>query len=287
MNAENTPDWLEDPLKTLKAEIDAKRKKLKASSLNKTSDSVERISNTDFYKHQYNVSKEEQSEKDFERPFILQQAQLDTTIFGKNENMSNLKSIRRQRRGSNFSMSPEMFEADGQQSPMDLPYIDADDYKSAETRAKIISFTRCLLAMWYKEELDAKRRQENQNVKRQNKTSSFEQTVKQLQNLIKLIESCELGTEILCKLAEIFSECRKRRYAAAHEAYLRLSIGNAPWPIGVTSVVIHERSAHDRLSNVAHALNDEATRKWIQSLKRLMTFCQSKFPPIDASQRVG
>lgn len=30
--------------------------------------------------------------------------------------------------------------------------------------------------------------------------------------------------------------------------------------------------------NVAHVLNDETQRKYIQGLKRLMTFCQKKFP---------
>lgn len=45
----------------------------------------------------------------------------------------------------------------------------------------------------------------------------------------------------------------------ANDVYLRMSIGNAPWPIGVTNVSIHERSADDRIgtSNVGHVLNDE------------------------------
>ena len=31
--------------------------------------------------------------------------------------------------------------------------------------------------------------------------------------------------------------------------------------------------------DVAHILNDETTRKYIQSFKRLMTYAQNKFPP--------
>lgn len=34
---------------------------------------------------------------------------------------------------------------------------------------------------------------------------------------------------------------RDRNYLFANDIYLRLAIGNAPWPIGVTSVGIHER----------------------------------------------
>lgn len=78
-----------------------------------------------------------------------------------------------------------------------------------------------------------------------------------------------------------------RQYQRANDSYLRLSIGNAPWPIGVTMVgcaeilfatsltyiavaSIHERSAREKISSdqVAHVLNDEVSRKYIQSLKR-------------------
>lgn len=63
-----------------------------------------------------------------------------------------------------------------------------------------------------------------------------------------------------------------REYLRANDAYLRLSIGNAPWPIGVTMVGIHERSGREKIfsNNVAHVLNDETSRKYIQSLKRLV-----------------
>ena len=44
--------------------------------------------------------------------------------------------------------------------------------------------------------------------------------------------------------------------------------GNNPWPIGVTSVGIHERSSREKISHVmnggAHIMNDEATRKYLQ-----------------------
>jgi len=90
-------------------------------------------------------------------------------------------------------------------------------------------------------------------------------------------------------VTEITHYMQKREYMNANDAYLRLSIGNAPWPIGVTMVGIHERSAREKIfsAQVAHVLNDESTRKWIQSIKRLMTFCQSKYPPKDNSQLMG
>lgn len=63
---------------------------------------------------------------------------------------------------------------------------------------------------------------------------------------------------------------RDRNYLYANDFYLRLAIGNAAWPIGVTSVGIHERSAREKISHVmnqsgqAHIMNDEATRKYLQ-----------------------
>lgn len=59
-----------------------------------------------------------------------------------------------------------------------------------------------------------------------------------------------------------------------------MAIGNAPWPIGVTMVGIHARTGREKIfsKNVAHVLNDETQRKYIQALKRLMTKCQQLFP---------
>lgn len=66
----------------------------------------------------------------------------------------------------------------------------------------------------------------------------------------------------------------------ANDSYLQMAIGNAPWPIGVTMVGIHARTGREKIfsKNVAHVLNDETQRKYIQALKRLMTRCQHFFP---------
>ncbi|KIZ00739.1 Pre-mRNA-splicing factor 18 [Monoraphidium neglectum] len=77
---------------------------------------------------------------------------------------------------------------------------------------------------------------------------------------------------------------RERNYLAANDVYLKLAIGNSPWPIGVTSVGIHERSAREKISHVmnasgkAHIMNDEATRKYFQAIKRLVSNLQRIYP---------
>ncbi|KZT02893.1 Prp18-domain-containing protein [Laetiporus sulphureus 93-53] len=115
------------------------------------------------------------------------------------------------------------------------------------------------------------------------------QSAEYLKPLFKLLRSRNLPPDMLARVAEIVHHMQKRQYQKANDSYLRLSIGNAPWPIGVTMVGIHERSAREKISadQVAHVLNDEVSRKYIQSLKRLLTFSQTKYPPGDVTQLMG
>lgn len=100
-----------------------------------------------------------------------------------------------------------------------------------------------------------------------------------------------LEADVLQGVGEIIHHMQMREYVKANDAYLRLSIGNAAWPIGVTmvrylchpfcciaasfaQVGIHDRSAREKIGghSVAHVLNDEVSRKYIQSLKRCVEF---------------
>jgi len=84
---------------------------------------------------------------------------------------------------------------------------------------------------------------------------------------------------------------QQRNYIHANEIYARVAIGNAAWPIGVTSVGIHERSAREKISSYAnsegqaHIMNDEATRKFLQGMKRLLSAMQ-RLHPTDPSRSV-
>lgn len=66
----------------------------------------------------------------------------------------------------------------------------------------------------------------------------------------------------------------------ACDAYIRMAIGNAAWPIGVSAVGLHERAARQKVAEgiQAHVMNDEAQRKYITTLKRLVSFAQGKYP---------
>jgi len=115
------------------------------------------------------------------------------------------------------------------------------------------------------------------------------QSAEYLKPLFKSLRKRELAPDVLQAVAEIVHYMQTREYIRANDAYLRLSIGNAPWPIGVTMVGIHERSGREKIfsNNVAHVLNDEVSRKYIQSLKRILTFAQTKRPPDDLARKMG
>jgi len=55
--------------------------------------------------------------------------------------------------------------------------------------------------------------------------------------------------------------------------------------MGLQNVGIHARSADDKLrqDQKAHVLDDETKRKFIHSVKRLITFSQRKYPSKDST----
>ncbi|KAI0512749.1 hypothetical protein F5B22DRAFT_291621 [Xylaria bambusicola] len=107
--------------------------------------------------------------------------------------------------------------------------------------------------------------------------------------LFRKFESGDLDDAILKPVVEIVQAAQERRYVDANDGYLRLSIGKAAWPIGVTMVGIHERSAREKLHDGerGHVMGDEVTRKYLQSIKRCLTFAQVRWPPEDIRQLMG
>jgi len=114
-------------------------------------------------------------------------------------------------------------------------------------------------------------------------TLRFEETMQYLKPLYLRLKHKNIDPELLAGISLIVQAMKDRNYIHANKIYLGLAIGNSPWPIGVTQVGLHERSAREKISfkgtsGKAHIMNDEATRKYIQALKRLITFCQRKYP---------
>lgn len=120
--------------------------------------------------------------------------------------------------------------------------------------------------------------------------NSFLAAKDNLKPLFKKLETSTIESGILSAVLEIVHLAQLKRYVNANDAYLRLSIGKAAWPIGVTMVGIHERSAREKLhetDNQAHILSDETTRKMLQGIKRCLSFAQTRWPPTDIGQLMG
>lgn len=143
----------------------------------------------------------------------------------------------------------------------------------------ILHFVQLILQLWGNR-LNSRKEAEKMSVKGKKESAKYNQTHCYLKPLTKRLKTRSLPEDILESLAEIVLHCLDRDYVKANDAYLQMAIGNAPWPIGVTMVGIHARTGREKIfsKHVAHVLNDETQRKYIQGLKRLITKCQSYFP---------
>lgn len=144
---------------------------------------------------------------------------------------------------------------------------------------KILVFFKRLLNEWH-QELDEMTEADKRTAKGKSMVATYKQCARYLHPLFKFCRKKVLPDDIRQALMVVVKCCMKRDYLAAMDQYIKMAIGNAPWPIGVTMVGIHERSAREKIhtSSVAHIMNDETTRKYLQSVKRLMTFAQRRYP---------
>eukprot|EP00614_Pseudopedinella_elastica_P006372 CAMPEP_0172608454 /NCGR_PEP_ID=MMETSP1068-20121228/28531_1 /TAXON_ID=35684 /ORGANISM="Pseudopedinella elastica, Strain CCMP716" /LENGTH=430 /DNA_ID=CAMNT_0013411729 /DNA_START=337 /DNA_END=1629 /DNA_ORIENTATION=- len=109
-------------------------------------------------------------------------------------------------------------------------------------------------------------------------TKTQKQCKDYIRPLFKLCKRREVPPDILINLGLMMEHMVAGDFVKANDAYILTAIGNAAWPIGVTSVGIHGRSAHDKMQTgqVAHVMNNEMARKYLQSVKRLIRFEQNR-----------
>ncbi|KAI5957465.1 hypothetical protein KGF57_003159 [Candida theae] len=116
---------------------------------------------------------------------------------------------------------------------------------------------------------------EAQRDKTDEDASLLKKTKKGIVNLLYKLRSGKIPTEALVSLSTIIYYLQSNQFNKANESYMKLSIGNVCWPIGVVNVGIHARSSSSRITgskNVSNIMMNESTRKWIISVKRLINF---------------
>lgn len=154
-----------------------------------------------------------------------------------------------------------------------------DDHVVAKDCAIISKFLRFILESWGKElnerPIDEKTSQAGKTV-----SARYTNTRTNLKPLFKLLKKKTISRDILRQLNLISKDLVAREYKEATSHYIEMSVGNAAWPMGVTMVGIHARTGREKIAqnNIAHALNDETQRKYIQGIKRLITQYTHMFP---------
>ncbi|XP_048024822.1 pre-mRNA-splicing factor 18 isoform X2 [Megalobrama amblycephala] len=151
-----------------------------------------------------------------------------------------------------------------------------DDFRDMDVINKVLRF---LLGVWAKD-LNSREDHVKRSVQGKLASATQKQTESYLEPLFRKLRKKNLPADIKESITDIIKFMLQREYVKANDAYLQMAIGNAPWPIGVTMVGIHARTGREKIfsKHVAHVLNDETQRKYIQGLKRLMTICQKHFP---------
>ncbi|KAH0548577.1 hypothetical protein GP486_007880 [Trichoglossum hirsutum] len=171
--------------------------------------------------------------------------------------------------------------------PSTLP---ADPTGLAFLYRQLASYFTLILTEW---EIALAQRPENVKASFQGKQAytAMVQARENMRPLFRRFEKGDLEAGVLAPVVDIVRAAQERRYVDANDGYLTLSIGKAAWPIGVTMVGIHERSAREKLhesgKGQAHIMSDEVTRKFLQSIKRCLSFAQTRWPPDDQLQLMG
>ncbi|KAJ8607850.1 hypothetical protein MRB53_040043 [Persea americana] len=158
--------------------------------------------------------------------------------------------------------SLELVEEKDMRLENDLPSTQAG---KEYVRRKIASYFDMILREWAKA-LVSRSKDVKESAAGKQAYNNFATAVSNLVPLFRKLED-EIPDIMLKSIVEIAYLAQSKRYVDANDAYLRLSIGNAAWPIGVTMVGIHERSAREKLNedgNTAHIMSDEITRKMLQ-----------------------
>jgi len=143
----------------------------------------------------------------------------------------------------------------------------------------VMTWIRSMLRAWEAQLTERASTEEKQQTFKLEK-AQYRQSKQYLKPLRRALRDGEVDAGVTFSLAEIAEQCGNRSYRAAKEAYMRLAIGNHPWPMGVTFVTFHDRANRHKIGEgaQAHVLDDETTRKYVQMVKRLVTFAERRWP---------
>lgn len=163
----------------------------------------------------------------------------------------------------------------------------ADGFTASTPEQIVSKHFKTLIKLW-ETEINGRPADVAQSVDGRKETAAYLQCRRHMKPFFRQLSSRAMPFDMLNTMVEITTHMVSRDYVKAHDAYISCAIGNAPWPMGVSGTGIHERQGrqHIRESKIANVMNNETQRKYLQSVKRLLTFSQRVLPASGPSQMV-
>jgi len=162
-----------------------------------------------------------------------------------------------------------------------------EDGDDDDPHKRIYRFFKGLLRQW-EDDLALRPEAVKRTAAGRNETKTLKQCKDYIRPLFKLCKTRRLEESLMSHILKIVEYCEAGEFVKANDSYLDVAIGRAAYPIGLTMVGIHARSGRAKIesANVAHVMNSELQRKYLTSVKRLISYQQKKRDDVAPSKKV-
>jgi pre-mRNA-splicing factor 18 len=195
-----------------------------------------------------------------------------------NNNEENIPKFDRSKSKYKLTIKPEYITIEKKDS-IKKRIVDYSQFSNEYKSNELYNWINLVLEDWesYIKESISNKRIKSKIVSKE--LEKYQQCSQNVKPLITLLQERKLNQVILDKLFTVMVFAENKDLLNANDRYIDLSIGNAAWPMGLTMVGIHQRTGKSSISpaQVAYILNDETTKKYLQSIRRILSFLQIRY----------
>ena len=195
-----------------------------------------------------------------------------------NNNEENIPKFDRTKSKYKLTIKPEYITIEKKDS-IKKRIVDYSQFSNEYKSNELYNWINLVLEDWesYIKESISNKRIKSKIVSKE--LEKYQQCSQNVKPLITLLQERKLNQVILDKLFTVMVFAENKDLLNANDRYIDLSIGNAAWPMGLTMVGIHQRTGKSSISpaQVAYILNDETTKNYLQSIRRILSFLQIRY----------